>query len=68
MATKQNVTAQEEELTAKEVCAELGISEMTLHRRINAGEITPLPKAPGHKRHYRLKFKRSDVEKLKDGN
>lgn len=51
-------------MSAKEACEYLGISLVTLHRRINAGEIKPLPKAPGHKRHYRLQFLKTDVEKL----
>lgn len=53
-----------ETMTAKEVCDALGISLMTLHRRINAGEINPLPKNPGHKRHYRLAFNKADIEKI----
>lgn len=51
-------------MTAQEACEALGISLSTLRRRISAGELTPMPKAPGQKRPYRLNFRRADVEAL----
>lgn len=51
-------------MSAKEVCEKLGISRVTLHRRVVEGAITPLPKAPGQKKRHRLEFKSADVERL----
>jgi excisionase family DNA binding protein len=51
-------------MTAKEVCEALGISMMTLHRRIAEGEIAPLPKAPALRRRHRLLFRKEDVDRL----
>ena len=51
-------------MTAREVCDALGISLSTLRRRIKTGELKPMPKAPGQKRAYRLKFLRVDVDKV----
>lgn len=53
-------------MTAKEVCAYLGISRVTLHRRVASGDITPLPKPKAYKKRYRLFFRREDVEKLRN--
>ncbi len=51
-------------MTTQEVCGALGISLSTLRRRVKAGELKPVPKAPGQKRAYRLQFLRSDIERL----
>ncbi|WP_425430785.1 helix-turn-helix domain-containing protein [Candidatus Chloroploca asiatica] len=51
-------------MTAKEVCDALGISLSTLRRRIKAGELRPMPKAPGQKRAHRLQFLRTDIESI----
>jgi excisionase family DNA binding protein len=53
-----------ETMTIEEACQFLGVSRMTLTRRIKEGLITPLPKPPGLKIHRRLEFKREDIEKL----
>ncbi len=55
-----------ERLTAKEACELLGVSRMTLHRRIADGDIKPLPGNPAHKKRFRLEFNRADVERLKN--
>ena len=51
-------------MTSAEVCAALGISQPTLSRRVKDGDIIPLPKPVGLKRHYRLRFQRSEIERL----
>lgn len=52
-------------MTAKQVCEELGISMVTLHRRIKSGELKPAPKPPLLRRHYRLLFERADIDRLR---
>jgi excisionase family DNA binding protein len=60
MATNEEL----EKMNIKEAAEYLGISTRTLQRRIDNGEITPLPKPKGAIRHPKLLFLRSDVEKL----
>lgn len=54
-------------MTVKEACEKLRISRQTLYRRIEEGAITPLPKAPGAKINYPLRFKAEDIERLARG-
>lgn len=57
-----------DEMTPEEVCQVLGISRPTLNRRIADGELTPVPKAPGQKRRYRVRFNRAYIErKVREG-
>lgn len=48
----------------KQACEYLGVSRMTLLRRIGEGKIAPLPKPAALKRHRKLEFRRADVERL----
>ena len=54
-------------MTLKEACAFLGVSHMTLYRRMKSGELQALPKNPAHKKAYRVEFLREDIEKLAQG-
>ncbi len=54
-------------MTIEEACEFLGISRMTLLRRVQDGKIAPLPKPAALKRHRRLEFLRADVERLAQG-
>ena len=56
-----------EKMTLKEACAFLGVSHMTLYRRMKSGELQALPKNPAHKKAYRVEFLREDIEKLAQG-
>ena len=51
----------------KEACEYLGVSRMTLLRRVQEGKIAPLPKPPMLRRHRKLEFLRSDIERLAQG-
>lgn len=51
-------------MSVKEACEALGISRATLMRRVEDGTLVPLPKPKVLKRHYKLAFRREDVEKL----
>lgn len=51
-------------MTVKEAAEYLGVSPRTVLRRVKTGAISPLPKPPGLARHYKLLFKKEDVEKL----
>lgn len=51
-------------MSTEEASEFLGISRMTLLRRVTDGEIQPLPKPPALKRRARLQFRRADVERL----
>lgn len=54
-------------MTVKEACEKLRISRVTLYRRIEEGALTPLPKAPGAKINYPMRFKSEDIERLARG-
>ncbi len=59
-----SVDNKDEFLSTDEARKLLGISRMTLLRRVADGEIKPLPKPPALKRRARLQFRRADVEQL----
>ncbi|BCM91835.1 hypothetical protein IAD21_03712 [Abditibacteriota bacterium] len=54
-------------MNVQEVCQFLGISRATLMRRVDDGVLVPLPKPPILKRHRKLEFRRTDIEKLAQG-
>lgn len=56
-----------ETMDVKQVCEFLGISRATLMRRVDDGVLTPLPKPAILKRHRKLEFQRSDIERLLNG-
>lgn len=56
--------SEEQTMTSQETCEALGISLATLHRRVAEGELKPLPKAPGAKRHHRLLFLKLDIQQF----
>lgn len=58
---------EEDDVLTIDAAAEyLGVSKMTLYRRMRDGDIAALPKQnPVHKRRERILFRREDVERLK---
>ena len=51
-------------MSLKQACEILGISRMTLLRRVNDGKITPLPKPATLMRRHRLEFSKAEIERF----
>lgn len=62
------MTKQDEVLTIKEAAELLGVSEMTLRRRVDAGKLEPIPYPKALARPRRLQFRRADIERLASGS
>ena len=56
-----------ETMSTQEVCEILGISRATLQRRVEAGEIAPLPKKPGQKRNFPRRYPSEVIRKIAGG-
>ena len=53
-----------ETMTVSDVMKALGISRMTVHRRIKEGKLRPINSSPALYRQHKLYFHRSNVEEL----
>jgi excisionase family DNA binding protein len=53
-----------ETMSTQEVCEILGISRATLQRRVETGEIAPLPKKPGQKRNFPRRYSSEIIRKM----
>lgn len=56
-----------ETMSTEEVCQILGISRATLQRRVQDGEILPLPKKPGQKRNFPRRFPADAIRQMAQG-
>jgi len=54
----------QETMNTQEVCQILGISRSTLQRRVEDGEILPLPKKPGQKRNFPRRFPADKIREM----
>jgi len=53
-----------ETISIEEAMQMLDLSRTSIYKRIEKGELIPLPKPPAHKKRKETRFYRKDVEKL----